>query len=184
MPETCLDLIDQLLLDHRQVTTMFSQLDQAQPADTLERFWELTAALVRHEVAEEEIVYPQVRRSVHNGNRLATARITEQAKAEELLAKMEKTGVDDDQFPALLRKLRDATLVHTEKEERLIFEPLGRVLDRPERERLGAQYHNAKIAAPTHPHPFVPDTPPRNPALRPAVAMIDRARDAVHDATN
>jgi hemerythrin superfamily protein len=157
MPDTTsLDLMDQLLRDHRQIATMFTEFDQVPPAQTTELFWELTAGLVRHEVAEEEIVYPQVRRSVPNGNRLAAARIKEQARAEELLVKMEKFGVGDDRFPALLTKLRDATLAHAEKEERLIFEPLGRVLDAAERELLGARYHSAKTAAPTHPHPFVP----------------------------
>lgn len=116
MPDsTSLDLIAQLRRDHRQLATMFTEFEQAPPAQTADLFWQLTAALVRHEVAEEEIVYPQVRRSVPNGNRLAGARIKEQAKSEELLVKMEKTGVGDDQFPALLTRLRDAVLTHAER---------------------------------------------------------------------
>lgn len=120
------DLIDQLFRDHRQLTTMFSEFEQAPPEHTAELWWQLTAALVRHEVAEEEIVYPRVRRSVSNGIRLAGARIKEQAKSEELRVKMEKTSMGDDRFRALLTRLREAVLAHAEKEERLIFEPLGR----------------------------------------------------------
>ncbi len=70
---------------------------------------------------------------------------------------MEKTGVGDDRFPALLTRLREAVLARAEKEERLIFEPLRRALDPEERELLCVRYHRAKTAAPTHPHPFVPD---------------------------
>ena len=46
---------------------MFSEFEQVPPEQTTEWWWEFTAALVRHEVAEVEIVYPQVRRSVPNG---------------------------------------------------------------------------------------------------------------------
>jgi hemerythrin superfamily protein len=178
------DLIAQLREDHQQIERMFSDLGHAGPARAGDGFWDLTNELVRHEVAEEEIVYPQVRKKVPNGDRLATARIKEQAKAEDLLAKIEKAGVDDERFAVRVEKLRNAVLAHAQKEERLIFEPLSRVLDPDEREQLGALYHIAKTAAPTHPHPWAPDTPPGNVALGPVAALIDRARDAIHQAAS
>ena len=78
-------------------------------------FWELTNELVRHEVAEEEIVYPEVRKVVPNGERLAGARIKEQSKAEELLAKMEKAGTGANEFPSYLQQLQKAVLEHAER---------------------------------------------------------------------
>jgi iron-sulfur cluster repair protein YtfE (RIC family) len=47
------------------------------------------ADLVRHEVAEELVVYPIIRRAP-GGEQEAKTRIAEQSEAEELLAEMEK----------------------------------------------------------------------------------------------
>ena len=55
------DLVTKLLADHEQVKQMFTRIESAPPDKAGEMFWELTHELVRHEVAEEEIVYPQVR---------------------------------------------------------------------------------------------------------------------------
>jgi hemerythrin superfamily protein len=174
------DIVTVLLSDHKKVEQMLSRMEEASTAQAGELFWELTNDLVRHEVAEEEIVYPEVRKSVPNGERLADARIKEQSAAEELLAEMEKAGPDDDQFYARFTKLRRAVLEHAEKEETLIFEPLRQALDEKRREQLGQRYEKAKAAAPTHPHPAAPDTPPGNLALGPVAALVDRARDAMH----
>jgi hemerythrin superfamily protein len=174
------DIISELLRDHQQVKQMFARIEQATFAKQRDMFWDLTNELVRHEVAEEEIVYPEVRKVVPNGERLAEARIKEQSKAEELLAEMEKADTDDNQFPTHLQKLQEAVLQHAEKEETLVFAPLGEALDADRRNHLGSRYCKAKAAAPTHPHPNAPDTPPANMALGPVAALVDRARDAMH----
>lgn len=181
MTEIKHDIISELQSDHKQVKQLFVRLEQATPAKTREIFWELTNELVRHEVAEEEIVYPEVRKLVPNGERLANARIKEQSAAEELLAKMEKAGTDDKQFPTYLHRLQKAVLEHAEKEEKLIFAPLGNALGADRRTQLGARYQKAKAAAPTHPHPNAPDTPPGNMAFGPVAALVDWARDAIHE---
>jgi hypothetical protein len=93
---------------------------------------------------------------------------------------MEKAGPDDAQFTARIEKLRQEVLEHAAKEETEVFQPLGQVLDSDRRQQLGSRYQMAKAAAPTHPHPSAPDTPPGNMALGPVAALIDRARDAMH----
>ena len=61
-------------------------------------------------------------------------------------------------------------LAHAEKEETLIFVPLQQHLDGPRRQQLGDAYELANRAAPTHPHPNTPDTPPGNLAVGPVLA--------------
>ena len=180
MGEAKHDIIQELLRDHQQIKKMFARTEQASPRKAPEMFWELTNELVRHEVAEEEIVYPEVQKVVPNGKRLAGARIKEQSKAEELLAKMEKAGTGAKEFPSYLEQLQKAVLEHAEKEETLVFTPLGEALDSDRRHQLGSRYSKAKASAPTHPHPNAPDTPPGNMALGPIAALVDRARDAMH----
>jgi hemerythrin superfamily protein len=174
------DIVAKLLKDHQEVKQMFTRMEQAGTAKAREMFWDLTNELVRHEVAEEEIVFPEARKSIPNGERLVEARIKEQSEAEELLKKMERAGSDDEGFPADFEKLRKAVLEHAEKEEQLVFEPMAASIDKERLVTLGRHYENAKAAAPTHPHPSAPDTPPGNLALGPIAALIDRARDAIH----
>jgi hemerythrin superfamily protein len=174
------DLIAKLLADHQEAKQMFSKIENAPRDQVGELFWELTHALVRHEVAEEEIVYPQVRKHLPQGEQLADLRIEEQSEAEELLAKMEKAGTDDPTFSTHLLSLRNAVLAHAEAEESSVFMPLSTVLEEKELVRLGGLYDKAKKMAPTHPHPNAPDTPPGNVALGPVAALIDRTRDAIH----
>ncbi len=174
------DLISELLRDHERVAALFVRLDEVTPTEAGEVFWELTNELKRHETTEEEVVYPEVRRLVPNGERLANARLKEQAKAEELLGQMEKAGPGDKRFPALLVRLRKAVLQHAEKEENLIFGPLARALDADRRAWFGRRYVDAKAAAPSHPHPNQPNTPLAAAALRPVTAAADMARDAMH----
>ena len=176
------DIVAQLLRDHQEVKAMFSKIEKAPESQLGDVFWELTNELVRHEVAEEEIVYPEVRKVVPNGDRLADARIKEQSEAEELLDKMEKEGADAKDFRSHLQKLQKEVLAHAESEEQLVFAPLGEKLEPKRRADLGERYEKAKAAAPTHPHPMAPDTPPGNMALGPIAALVDRVRDAMHKA--
>jgi hemerythrin superfamily protein len=178
------DIVDRLLSDHQQVKQMFSRMEQGGTSMAREMFWELTNELVRHEVAEEEIVYPVVRKTLPDGDRVADERIKEQSEAEELLKQMEKAGADDASFPANFQKLHQAVLQHAEKEEQTVFGPMRGAVDIEEREKLGSRYEKAKASAPTHPHPSAPDTPPGNVALGPVAALVDRARDAMHKASS
>lgn len=174
------DIVDALIADHEAVKRMFTRIEKASAAHRKELFWDITGELVRHEVAEEEIVYPVARRIVPNGERLTDARIKEQAEAERLLAEMEKAGTADDEFLAMFNKLQAAVLEHAEKEETLIFEPLRGHLDADKRKQMAGLYEAAKSVAPTHPHPNLPDTPPGNVIVGPVAALVDRARDAIH----
>jgi len=45
--------------------------------------------------------------------------------------------------------------------------------------RVGNRVETAGEAAPTRPHPGTPSTPPWNKVVDPAVAVVDKLRDAV-----
>jgi len=45
--------------------------------------------------------------------------------------------------------------------------------------RVGNRFEMAEEAAPTRPHPGTPSTPPWNKVVDPAVAVLDKLRDAV-----
>lgn len=173
------ELVQLLLADHQEAKSLLTGFDTVPAASRDEAFCQLTYELVRHEVAEEEVVYPALRRYVDGGDDLADLRIKEQSEAEQLLAEMEKAGVESPQFLPMFEKLRAEVLAHAEAEEQTVFPELTSSVNPDELRTLGKRYQMAKKAAPTHPHPHAPDTPPGNLVLGPVAAVIDRVRDAV-----
>ncbi len=173
------DLVKLLVEDHQGAKGLLEKFETV-PADRRdEAFCELTYELVRHEVAEEEVVYPAVRHYVDGGDDLADMRIAEQSKAEELLAEIEKVGVMSPEFPAMFSTLRSEVLAHAEAEEQSVFPELSSAVKADELFTLGQRYNLARRTAPTHPHPHAPDTPPGNLVMGPVAAVVDRVRDAV-----
>jgi hemerythrin superfamily protein len=170
-------LVALLAEDHQALKTLLDQVGQP-GVDQAELFSHLVRDLIAHEVAEEEIVYPTLRREVPGGDQLADARIAEQQKAEELLAKMEKMDPNSPEFGQHLQQLKNAVLEHAQAEETQVFPELESHLDDHRLQQLGSVYKLAKATAPTHPHPKAPNQPPGNILLGPIAAIIDRARDA------
>ena len=173
------ELVALLLADHQQAKRLLESFDTRPASERAEAFCEIVYDLVRHEVAEEEVVYPALRRYADGGDDVADMRIKEQSAAEELLAKMEKAGVESAEFPAMFAKLRTEVLAHAEAEEHSVFPELSANIGTDELRTLGKRYEMAKKVAPTHPHPHAPDTPPGNIVLGPVAAVFDRVRDAV-----
>lgn len=170
------DIITLLLQDHQLVAGALEEISHA-GAERAELFWHLTDQLLRHEVAEEIVLFPEVRR-VPSGAAVADARIAEQAAAEDQLKEMEELDPTGREFTARLAVLRRDVLQHAHLEETMAFPLLATSSDVDRRVAMGARYERAKRAAPNHPHPGVPDTPPGNIVVGPVVALLDRVRDA------
>lgn len=171
------DVVRLLEEDHQLVQSRLESLSAA-PADGRgELFWKLTNDLVRHEVAEEVVVYPALR-DIPGGNAVADARIAEQSEAEEKLAQMEKMDASSAEFASEVAGLKSAVLEHAKAEEETAFAMLLSALGPEQRIEMGQRYVKAKDAAPTHPHPHAPDTPPGNVVMGPLAALVDRVRDA------
>jgi hemerythrin superfamily protein len=171
------DVVQLLEEDHRLVEKRLAEFDTAGAPQRGALFWKLTNDLVRHEVAEELVVYPALRQ-LPGGDQIADARIAEQSEAEEHLAKMEKMDAEGPEFVRELATLKVAVLEHAKAEEETAFAMLVGNMAPDARVELGMRYVKAKDAAPTHPHPHAPDTPPGNVVLGPVAALIDRVRDA------
>jgi len=171
------DLVRLLEEDHHLVEARFAEFDTVGPANRVELFWKLTNDLVRHEVAEEIVLYPALRK-LPGGDQVSDARIAEQSEAEELLAKMEKLDTETPEFVLDFAKLKAAVLEHAKAEEETAFAMLLGSVPPDQRVELGKRYAKAKEAAPTHPHPHAPDSPPGNVVLGPVAALVDRVRDA------
>ena len=178
------DVVDFLLAQHREAEQLFAELERAGAEARKEPFERLVRLLAVHETAEEEVVYPAVRASVDEGDRLADARTAEEAEAKQALANLEATGPDGPEFPQQLETVKRLVLEHARNEEREIF-PALRQSQAPERlEAMEKAVRAAEAVAPTHPHPRGPESAVGNVVVGPFVAIADRVRDAIRSATS
>lgn len=174
------DIITLLKGDHQAAEALLNRFETVAPSGRDEYFCEVVHLLVGHEVAEELVVYPAVRKDGSVGEQEAEKRIAEQAEAEQLLAEMESDDATTTAFAAKFIQLRESVLAHAQAEETSTFPLLQSATNAEEHRDLGVRYQKAKEKAPTHPHPHAPDTPPGNKVLGPIAALLDRARDAMH----
>ncbi len=167
-----------LRADHRRLAELLDGLDGLGETERSEHLHDVVHLLVSHEVAEEEAVYPVVRRQSAEAARICDARLGEQAEAERHLDKLERLAPGTVEFEEELAQLRVDVLEHAELEEQSVL-PLLAALAEPDREMLARRYLRARSLAPTHPHPGAPDRPPGNLVLGPVATLADRLRDAL-----
>ncbi len=176
------DVIEVLEHDHREVEQMFAELESLRGASTEDAIArrkavteQVTIELVRHSVAEEVLVYPQVEKKV-SAEEVEHAR-KEHAEAEETLHRLEKLDADDPAFDDNLAALMGEIRHHIEDEEGEMFAHMRQVLPADELRTLGARVEAFKKVAPTRPHPNVPNEPLARTAAGPAASLFDRMRD-------
>ena len=176
-----MNLIELLLADHEEAKSLMAKVEKSQGDARREAFQQLVYELARHETAEEEVVYPALRR-LDGGAAIADARIKEEESANKALAELEKLDITSSEWSAKFSSLHREVLAHAEAEESQVFPRLRQSEDGDKLEKMGKILEMAKATAPTHPHPNVPGTATANLLAGPMAAVIDRTRDAIRDA--
>lgn len=146
------DVVDLLTADHREVQVLFegyrANADPGQRRLLVER---ITVEIVRHSVAEEQYLYPTVRRALPDGDEVAEREIEELSEAERILGDLEDLDPADRRFDSLVRELYDVVSMHIRGEEDVIFPELRERLTEEERMALGLRVGEAKAATPDPP---------------------------------
>lgn len=134
-----------------------------------------------HAAVEEEILYPNVRAAVPNGERLVKAALAEHQSLKETLAMLDGCPPESEEFDQLMTRARDDVRRHVKEEESSegILGQLRKHASREELQQMATMTRAAKRLAPTHSHPHAPSTPPANVIMGAAAALIDKARDKV-----
>ena len=170
--------------DHRTVESLFSKyqgLSARAVKGAEDTFARIRKELSVHAAVEEQVVYPVLRSEVPGGDNDAKEAIEEHQKVKERLARMEKLSAADDrdrldeEMEGLIADVKH----HVKEEEKELFPKMRKSLDRKKLQEMGELMTTAKKAAPTHPHPKAPNTPPANLVTGAAAGIMDRARDAL-----
>ena len=144
------DVIDLILADHVRFETLLRALrDNTSDRDAVRRaFSELHVA---HAAAEEELVYPKLRRKGAIGAHEAEHGEEEHAEGNEaLLAVLELKGTDTQAFDDAVDKLCEAINHHLAEEELTILNPAREEVSEKVRAELGETFateRNAQIDA-------------------------------------
>ena len=172
------DVIELLEHDHREVEEMFAEFDRAtDPKERRTIVDKVIIELVRHSEAEEQAVYPAMRKSLPNGDALVEHEIEEHSEAEVVMKKLDGMDPEDPQFPVLMAQLQTAIREHVREEEGEAFPKFRAAVGQEELDKLGSTVEKLKKIVPTHPHPSAPDHPPFNALLGPGAGLLDRVRD-------
>src|SRR3954471_2476924 len=176
------DVVEVLEHDHREVEQMFAELESLRGASTEEAKSrrkdvtdQVTIELVRHSVAEEVLVYPEVEDKVSSEE--AEHAREEHAEAEETLRRLEKLDADDPGFDDELETLMSEIRHHIEDEEGEMFAHMRETIDEEQLRKLGGRVEAFKKVAPTRPHPHVPNEALPRTAAGPGASLFDRMRD-------
>ncbi|WP_312034415.1 hemerythrin domain-containing protein [Actinoplanes sp. TBRC 11911] len=130
------------------------------------------AALSRHLSAEEQYLYPAVRLVVPGGEAIADRELAED---HELLITLKRLADGEPVAAGLVEGMRRHVAADAEE----LLPVLVAMAPVDELIRVGNRFETAQEAAPTRPHPSTPSTPPWNKVVDPAVAVLDKVRDAV-----
>lgn len=177
-----MDAITLLKEDHRTVESLFRRYESLQEPSTEERerlVHDIIRELSVHAAIEEQVLYPEARRALPEGESLAEEALDEHAEAEEVLAELDDMEPSDAGFDLRVRGLIADVRHHVAEEENEMFPKLRASLSTDELEDMGRKLERAKSMAPTRPHPHAPSTPPGNLVAGPMAAVVDRVRDAV-----
>jgi len=172
------DVIELLEHDHREVEQMFAEFEQATSKEDKEALRDkIIIELVRHSEAEEQAVYPLMRKVIDNGDQIIEHEIDEHSKAERIMKELDTMSADDPQFGVLMQQLMAAIKEHVQEEENDVFPQFRTRVEPEELQKLGKKVEALKKVVPTHPHPMAPDHPPFNALLSPGAGLVDRLRD-------
>ena len=156
-----------LVADHEKVEHLFDEIERAQTPDQRRGLVaQLDAELTRHTRAEEEVLYPFLRRHLPDGERLMNEAEHEHDEAKQALVDVVTYDPSTGDFQGALDKLKKLVSHHVEEEESEIFPKLQQSTDSDQLTELRGQLAAARTQfAPT---PKLPSRS-RNSNSRPSV---------------
>jgi len=179
MAESTTDVVDVILSQHQRIKGLLTEVATSSGGRLDDSFCELRRTIAVHETAEEEVVYPALRATGAEGQRVAEQRTAEEQEGTEVLAKLEDLKPGSTEFTTMFEKFRTAVLQHAEAEESTVLPLLRSTQSEENRRKMASAFELAEKAAPTHAHPHTGTSAVSNVVTGPAVAIMDRVRDAL-----
>jgi hypothetical protein len=163
--------------DHRAIAAWLD--DDAAIGETEEAAAErerVVMNLVRHFVAEEQYLYPEVRDSLDRGAAIAEENFAADRAVEAKLTELEDVDLTAPRLTALWADLRSGFAAHVERQEGM-FDALESACTAERLAHLGDQVLGAEQLAPTRPRSVAPTSPRWNQVASLVEGYVDHVRD-------
>jgi hemerythrin-like domain-containing protein len=171
------NVVDVITGQHRELLALCDRLTGEAGAERNRVAQVVVATLSRHLSAEEQYLYPAVRRVVPDGDLLADRELAEDHQLLVTLKRLDGAGPDDPAFDTLAEDVTAAVRRHVDADAEELLPLLTQMVPVEDLIRVGNRVETAEEAAPTRPHPATPSRPPWNKIVDPAVAVLDKVRD-------
>lgn len=168
-------VVDLIVYEHNKVRALFKQYQVAEtPEEQQVLCWELVREISQHAAKEEMLLYPVLATLAPDARDHC---LQEHMQVKTLLASVDSGNVSDPNVAQVFEQAMAALLHHIQEEETQHLPLLAKQVSEAELRDLGMQYHAASVAAPTRPHPEMPNTPPENFKTNPKLLMQDLQAD-------
>jgi hemerythrin superfamily protein len=129
MPNDQMDAVEMLKSQHREVETLFKEIEKAEePGDKEALFEELADKLAIHARIEEEFFYPAVQEKKTED--MVLEAFVEHTSIKRLIADLLEADADGPVFDAQIKVLKEQVEHHVEEEEGQLFPASKKVLDK------------------------------------------------------
>jgi hemerythrin superfamily protein len=152
--------IDLLEKQHREVEELFEEFEDAGEGakKTRERLCrEISDQLAVHAEIEEKLFYPESKQA--DTEELLRESVEEHLAMKRVLAEIMEGGIEDEQFDARMKVLKEQVEHHVEEEEKELFPKVKRSCSREELEDLGSRMDDLaqKLIEEGEPSAKIPD---------------------------
>src|SRR3954463_13611272 len=137
--------------DHEQLDRLLHELDGATRAAQEEVPPRIDRLVFSHAFAEETVLWPVLRRVLPDGEELTLRVEEEHQEVNELVAALERDGLEDPRRPERLARLVQVLREDVRDEEDVLLPRLQEAVDATELDRLGRQWEFVRRIAPTRP---------------------------------
>lgn len=171
------NVVDVITGQHRELLALCDRLTGSSGAERSRIAQVVVATLSRHLSAEEQYLYPAVRKVVPDGDLLADRELAEDHQLLVTLKRLDGARPEDPAFGELAAGVTEAVRRHVDADAEELLPLLTQMVPVEDLIRVGNRVETAEEAAPTRPHPATPSRPPWNKIVDPAVAVVDKVRD-------
>jgi hypothetical protein len=133
-----MDAIELLKTQHEEVKSLFAKYEDTEDGRSKRAiFIRIADNLAAHATIEEKIFYPAA--YVGELRELLEEAVEEHLAAKRIIADLLDMSVEDDNFDAKVKVLKEQIEHHVEEEEGEMFDKVEKTLDQDKREELGAE---------------------------------------------
>ena len=134
-----MDAFEMLKNDHAKVSSLFDQLEPATDAATRQKlFAQVKQELDIHAHIEETILYPALKEAAET-REITMEAYEEHQEVKDLLAELQATPADGEEWSDLVMELRENVEHHVEEEEGEMFKQARTVLSEQQINEIGAR---------------------------------------------